>query len=239
MPTRRIASIVARTRDDLGRWSDDADPSAGADPLSFRFRELPSAPVIALPFPQPIPRMRHERSTLLQSGIASLRESGLYEAYVAVAPSEVRREIEQAVAAMWIPIETAIAHYRACDSLGLSAESAGRLGRSTFDRSKGLLLGAAIGLARGAGVTPWTLAPHLQRFWLRGFDGGGIQVVELGPKEMRIDVVASPILESAYFRSALRGLTTALFELVTQKVYVHAEPGPGPQTAIALRAQWV
>lgn len=183
--------------------------------------------------------MRHQRSTLVQSGIGSLREAGLYEAYVAAVRREVREEIEQAVAGMWIPIETAIAHYLACDSLGLSAESAGRLGRSTFDRSKGLLLGAAVGLARGAGVTPWTLAPHLQRFWLRGFDGGGVQAVELGPKEMRLDVVASPILQSAYFRSALRGLATALFELVSRKVYVHAEAGREASTAIALRVQWV
>ncbi len=200
---------------------------------------MPPAPTILLPFPQPIPRMRHQRSTLLQSGIASLRAAGLYEAYVAAAPREVREEIEQAVAGMWIPIETAIAHYLAYDRLGLSAESAAKLGRATFDRSKGLLLGAAIGLARGAGVTPWTLAPHLQRFWLRGFDGGGTQVMQLGPKEMRIDVVASPVLQSAYFRSALRGLTTALFELVSQKVYVHADPTPGPETAIVLRVQWV
>ena len=203
------------------------------------FTRLASEAVILLPFPQPIPRMRHERSTLLQSGVASLRQAGLYEAYVAAVRPDVRQEIEQAVAAMWIPIDTAIAHYRACDSLGLSAESAGRLGRSTFDRSKGLLLGAAVGLARGAGVTPWTLAPHLQRFWLRGFDGGGLQVLELGPKEMRINVVASPILQSAYFRAALRGLTTALFELVSRKVYVHADSTPGAETAMALRVQWV
>ena len=183
--------------------------------------------------------MRHQRSTLVQSGIESLRAAGLYDAYVAAVAREVREEIERAVAGMWIPIETTIAHYMACDRLGLSAESAARLGRSTFDRSKGLLLGTAVALARSAGVNPWTFMPHLQRFWMRGFDGGGIQAVQLGPKEARIEVVASPILKSAYFRSALRGLTTALFELVTQKVYVHADTRPGPETAIVFRAQWV
>jgi len=202
-------------------------------------RALPPEPVILLPFPQPIPRMRHERSTLLQSGIETLRSEGLYDAYVAVAPREVRQEIEEAVAAMWIPIETAIAHYLACDRLGLSTESGVKLGRATFDRSKGMLLGAATGLARGAGVSPFTLAPHLQRFWLRGFDGGGIQAVQLGPKEMRVDVVASPILQSAYFRSALRGLATALFELVSQKAYVHGDAGQAVDTAMVFRVQWV
>lgn len=183
--------------------------------------------------------MRHQRSTLVQSGIASLREAGLYDAYAGTVAREVREEIERAVAGMWIPIETTVAHYLACDRLGVSSESAARLGRSTFDRSKGMLLGTAVALARGAGVSPWTFAPHLQRFWLRGFDGGGIQAARLGPKELRMDVVGCPVLKSAYFRSALRGLATALFELVTRKVYVHADPRPGPDTAIVLRAQWV
>lgn len=183
--------------------------------------------------------MRHERSTLLQSGIGTLRDEGLYEAYVAAAPRTVREEIEQAVAGMWIPIDTAVEHYLACDKLGLSAESGAKLGRSTFDRSKGLLLGAAVGLARGAGVSPLTLAPHLQRFWLRGFDGGGVQAALLGPKEMRLDVIAAPVLKSAYFRAALRGLCTALFELVTRRVYVHIDPKRAADTAISLRIQWV
>lgn len=183
--------------------------------------------------------MGHERSTLLQSGIATLRGAGLYEAYVAAVAREVRQEIEQAVAGMWIPIETALAHYLACDRLGLSAESGATLGRSTFDKSKGLLLGTAVALARGAGVSPLTLAPHLQRFWLRGFDGGGLQAAQVGPKEMRVDIVASPILRSSYFRAALRGLATALFELVSKKVYVHVDAGQAPDTAIVLRVQWV
>jgi len=193
---------------------------------------------IVLAFPQPITPMRHVRSTLVQGGLAALRGAGLYESYVAVAPPAVREEIESAVAGMWLPIQTGVDHYVACQRLGLSAESAAQIGRSTFDRTKGLLLGTAIGLARGAGVTPWTLAPHLQRFWLRGMDGGGVQVVKVGPKEMRVEIVACPLLKSAYFRAALRGLSGGLFELVSQKVYVHEIPG-GPETAISMRAQWV
>ncbi|HEX8791317.1 MAG TPA: hypothetical protein VF765_10245 [Polyangiaceae bacterium] len=194
---------------------------------------------IILAFPSPVPPMRHQRSTLLQSGMATLREAGLYEAYVGVAPRAVREEIEGAVAGMWIPIETAVEHYLACDKLGLSSESVSKLGRATFDKSKGLLLGAATSLARGAGVSPLTLAPHLQRFWLRGYDGGGVQATRLGPKELRLDVIASPVLKSAYFRAALRGLCTALFELVTRRVYVHLDAARGPDTAVMLRVQWV
>lgn len=194
---------------------------------------------IVLAFPEPITPMRHIRSTLVHGGIASLRSAGVYDAYVAAVAPGVREEIESAVAGMWIPIETGVEHYLACDRIGLSAESAAQLGRGTFDRTKGLLLGTAIGVAKGAGVTPWSLVPYLQRFWLRGMDGGGVQAVKVGPKEARLDVVACPVLRSQYFRAALRGLTGALFELVSQKVYVHEVAGGGPATAIALRVQWV
>jgi hypothetical protein len=194
---------------------------------------------IVLAFPEPITPMRHIRSTLVLGGIESLRSAGLYDRYVATVAPGVREEIEAAVAGMWIPIETGVEHYLACDQLGLSSESAAQLGRGTFDRTKGLLLGTAIGLAKGAGVTPWSFVPHLQRFWLRGMDGGGVQAVKIGPKEARLDVVATPVLRSQYFRAALRGLTCALFELVSRKVYVHEVPGGGAATAIALRAQWV
>jgi hypothetical protein len=194
---------------------------------------------IVLAFPEPILPVRHIRSTLVQGGIASIRAGALYDAYVAAVAPGVRQEIETAVAGMWIPVDTAVAHYVACDQLGLSSESAAQLGRATFDRTKGLLLGTAIGVAKGAGVTPWSLVPYLQRFWLRGLDGGGIQAVKVGPKEMRMDVVGCPLFRSQYFRAALRGLTGALFELVTQKSYVHQVPGGSPDTAIALRAQWV
>jgi hypothetical protein len=193
---------------------------------------------VVLQFPQPIPALRHVRSTLVHGGIATLRAAGLYDAYVGVVPAEVRVEIETSFAGMWIPVETALTHYLACDKLGLSRESAAKLGRGTFERTKGLLLGTAIGLARTAGVTPWSFVPHLQRFWLRGLDGGGIQAIRIGPKEVRLEVVACSILRSHYFRGALRGLVGSLFELVSAKVYVH-EDALGAETTIALRVQWV
>jgi hypothetical protein len=194
---------------------------------------------IVLAFPEPIAPLRHVRSTLMQGGIASMKAGGVYDAYVAAVPTAVREEIEGAVAGMWIPVETAVTHYLSCEGLGLSSESAAQRGRATFANTKGLLLGTAIGLAKGVGVTPWTFAPYLQRFWMRGLDGGGVQAVKVGPKEMRINVVGCPLLRSHYFRGALRGLTGGLLELVSQKVYVNEVPGGGPDTAIALRAQWV
>jgi hypothetical protein len=194
---------------------------------------------VVLAFPEPIPPLRHVRSTLVLGGIASLEAAGLLDAYAEVSPPDVRAAVQSAVAGMWLPVETAVAHYLACDRLGLSSESAATLGRGTFGRTKGLLLGTAIGLARGAGVTPWTLIPHLQRFWLRGMDGGGVRALRLGPKEARLDVLACPLFESQYFRGAYRGLAQSLFELVCQKAYAHEQRLGDPRSSTSLRMQWV
>jgi hypothetical protein len=194
---------------------------------------------VILPFPEPIRPIRNVRSTLLQGGLASLVEAGFKDAYLAIVAPEVRSVLESAVAGMWIPVETALGHYMACDRLGLSSESIAALGRATFGRTKGLLLGTAVGLAKSVGVTPWTLVPYLQRFWLRGNDGGGVRGVRLGPKELRIDVVANPLFRSRYYRTAYRGIAASLFELVAQKTYAHELRRGKDEEALSLRVQWV
>jgi hypothetical protein len=179
------------------------------------------------------------RSTLLQGGLASLFEAGLKDQYLSVVPPEVRTVLESSVAGMWIPVETALGHYLACDRLGLSSESMATVGRGTFERTKGLLLGTAVGVAKTVGVTPWSLVPHLQRFWLRGNDGGGVRGVKLGPKEVRIDVVANPLFRSRYYCAAYRGIATSLFQLVAQKAYVHELRRGRDEDALSIRVQWV
>lgn len=194
---------------------------------------------IVLPFPEPIPVLKHVRSTLLIGGVDSLRAAGLAESYTAVAPPDVQSAIAAAVAGMWLPLDLAIAHYRACDALGLSNDSAIQLGRETFARTKGLLLGAATGLARGTGVTPWTLIPHLQRFWMRGNDGGGVRAVKKGPKEVEVHIAGCPLVASRYYRAAFRGLFGELLELVCDKAYVHERAFGDPANSTGMRAQWV
>jgi hypothetical protein len=194
---------------------------------------------VVLPFPELIRPIQNVRSTLLQGGLASLFEAGLKDAYLAVVPPEVRSVLESAVAGMWIPVETALGHYLACDRLGLSSESVVAIGRGTFERTKGLLLGTAVGLAKSVGVTPWSLVPHMQRFWLRGNDGGGVRAVKLGPKEVRIEVVATPLFRSRYYCAAYRGIATSLFELVAQKAYTHEIRRGRDEDALSIRVQWV
>jgi hypothetical protein len=182
--------------------------------------------------------MRHVRSTLLMGSIASVRAAGHFDAYHAALDPRHREVLLTAVAGMWIPLDSVWAHYNACDALKLSPESIAGLGRSTFDRIGGTLLGTMLRMAKEAGVTPWTVLPHLQRFWLRVYDGGGVRVLKMGPKEAHLEAKDVPILESHYYRNGLRGLVIGVISLFCKRAYVNERQRPRAQGTVVLRAQW-
>ncbi|HEY1694884.1 MAG TPA: hypothetical protein VGG39_22090 [Polyangiaceae bacterium] len=194
---------------------------------------------VVLAFPANATATRAVRSTLLLSSIASLRDAGYYEAYCRGLDDEHRDTILQVVAGVWLPLETGLAHYRAGDSLRLSGDAVAKLGAATFARVQGTLLGTVLRMANGAGVTPWTVMPHLQRFWDRAYRGGVLQVTRMGPKDARLEIARSSLTDSHYFRHAIRGLTASVCSLFCQKVFVQEAPGQRPPGTMALHAQWV
>ena len=135
-------------------------------------------------------------------------------------------------------METTLAHYAACDALALTREQQVANGRAVFEKTRGTLLGTIVRMAKEAGVTPWTIFPYFQRFWERGYDGGGVTIVKSGPKEVRIELTQFPLFESPYYRNALRGLLTGVFELFCTKAYIVDCPGTRPRWTMAVRVQW-
>jgi hypothetical protein len=80
--------------------------------------------------------------------------------------------------------------------------------------------------------------PQFQRFLDRGYDGGGIRVMRLGPKDARLDLVQCAIAESPYFRYALRGVVAAVLQMFCGRVYVQEHQGARAPASMSLRAQW-
>lgn len=192
---------------------------------------------VILPFPTLVQPVRAIRSTVIVGSYGVLRERGLFDAYAAALPPKAHDVLVHTVAGAWIPLDLALTHYAACDSLGLPPDTIAQLGRGVFDRIRGTLLGTTVRMAREAGVTPWTVLPHLQRFWDRAYQGGGLSVVKMGPKEARGEVVQARLCESLYFRHALRGLLGGVLELFCQKAYVSALSTQAP-ASVAYQMQW-
>jgi len=198
---------------------------------------VPRADDVVLALPAFVKPARHARSTLVMASIETVRQRDLFREYERALAPEYKETLLGAIAATWLPIEAAVAHYAACDSFGLTVEQQMQSGRSTFDGARGTLLGTAVRLARGAGLTPWTELPLLQRFWDRGFDGGAVSVTRVGPKDAHVNLVQCAVIVSPYFRNGLRGLLTALMELTCTKAYV-TDRRPVSVTSLSFRVQW-
>jgi hypothetical protein len=194
---------------------------------------------VVLPFPKQAVATRAVRSTVLLGSIATLREAGHFEPWRAALDPAQRDVLLEAVAGIWLPLETALAYYRACDSLGLSSDAVAKLGGATFARIQGTLLGTVLRMANSAGVTPWTILPQLQRFWDRAYQGGAIQITRQGPKDAHLAVARCALVESHFYRNALRGLTQSVLSLFCHKVYVQEPAGARPEGTLHLHAQWV
>lgn len=188
-------------------------------------------------FPASLRAVRHARSTLIMASLATVRNRGMFERYERALAPEHKATVLEAVAATWMPLDAAAAHYAACDMLGLSIEQQVQSGRGTFDVARDTLLGTAVRMARSAGITPWHVFPMFQRFWDRGFDGGGVSVMRAGPKDAHVTVAHCSLVSSPYFRHGLRGLCAALTELFCTRAFVseHRAAGPG---SLAMRVQW-
>ncbi len=173
------------------------------------------------------------------SSYASVRDAGYDEAYREALPRQHHAMIFHAVAGTWIPIEVAVAHYTACGMLGISHDRQLALGRVAGEQIQATILGTIVRMARESGVTPWTVLAQLQRFWSRAFDGGGLQITKMGPKDARIEIHRAPHADCPYWRAAFCGLAMGVVELFARKAYLQEIPERArPPGYAAFRAQW-
>jgi hypothetical protein len=160
-----------------------------------------------LPLRHPEDRVRsvtHVRSSAIVTAQALLRESGKFADYTEGLPPEVRPAVFGIVPGTWVPIDTALAHHRAMDTLRLPPSEQMTLATGSGEKMQGALTGTIFRMSREVGITPWTLMPHSQRIWDRMCRGGDISVERLGPKEAMVRMYGLPLFSCSYFRVAMR-----------------------------------
>lgn len=195
-----------------------------------------------LPFATPrdaVPVATHFRSTWLVATMQLLRERGRYDAYVARLPPEHREPIAQSIAAVWLPIEVAVAHYRALDALEIPDDEQVLLGRQTTARVQESVIGTLMKLATNVVADPWTLYPHVQRLWARIFRGSAVAVFGLGPKEARVEIAGWPCASSTYAQNGLVGVIAGITELFAQRAYARELVSYRSHLTLGYRVSWV
>jgi hypothetical protein len=189
------------------------------------------------------------RSTWLTTSVRSLRERKLLAAYLDRLPPVHHEAVLQAVVGVWLPVEVAIAHYEACDGLGLEDKEIVAIGAEASDRAQRTTLGTATRLAAGAGVTPWALLSQLQRFWERIWIGGAVGVFAHGPpgpgderagaaKEARVEIVSWSCARIPYCRVGMRGVFLGMTEMFCRKAFVHEIAEGCSASTLAYLVQW-
>jgi hypothetical protein len=175
---------------------------------------------------------------MLLSSRAALTRGGLFDDYEANLSPGTRAQLRDMVAGVWLPVETAVEHYAACDLLQLSRAAQQALGKSNSERLSGTLLGTLAQLARAAGTTPMTMVDQMPRFWGRVFDGGSIVAERRGPKDVIVRVTADPVLRSEYFRHGLMGFAEMMLGLVATRVYVRVKVFDASEAWVVYIGQW-
>ena len=181
--------------------------------------------------------IHHVRSSLICTSVAELRAHGHFDDYVRHLPPAAAEVILSAVAASWMPIETGVAHYAACNALGLGRERMLELGAASGKRLQQSVFNTFAFLARKAGIDLWNVFPVYPRVWARHYDGGGLIITRHGPKEAVIDVMDLPFSRFGYFRSALCGMTQSILGMFTKSIRVR-ESCTGP-SSLSLKVSWV
>jgi len=175
---------------------------------------------IVLPLPTRLHPPRNIRSTLIASSLRSVRDRGRFDEYMQRLPPPWTELPTIAIAGIWLPIDAGVAHYQACDALGLSNAEMHAIGCEVGNRVHGTFLGTMIRGAKEVGVTPWTALGHARTLYERLFDGGAVCVTRVGPKDARMELVANPLVDIPYFRNAARGLWQVALEFFCTRAYV-------------------
>jgi len=178
------------------------------------------------------------RSTLLTTSLKAIRDRGHGDRYLELLPEKHHDAVRACIAGMWLPMELGIAHYEACDALGLTESEQMAIGKEVGLTIQGTFLGTMLKLAKGAGVTPWLCLGQYQRLYDRLLVGGGVVVTKVGPKEARLECHNLLLARIPYFRTAFRGVNEASCELFCTKAYVLEIKAMCTPTSLGYRISW-
>jgi hypothetical protein len=189
--------------------------------------------------PAHIPPLLNVRSTVLRASVEGVRLAGRLDDYKRLVPEQHHPALFESVAGIWLPVDTGLAHYRACEQLGFRASEVMQMGHRTAQRAGESMVGTIIRLAKQAGATPELYFTQFPRLWARAYDGGATPVYKTGPKDCRLDVLSFPLCAIPFYRSALRGWVQGLASLFCTRIYLREGPQPAGPDSVAYLAQWV
>lgn len=198
---------------------------------------------VLVPFPAPrakIPPVYGVRGTVLVTSLRALKARNLYDAYMAKLDAKQRQNILSVAAATWVPLDVAIAHYAACNALELPKTVIEDIGSEAGRFINETVVGVMVRrVAREAGASPWLAFGHADKLTGRMWQGSGISIIKVGPKEARLEWVGQPLAALPYFRIAYKAFVHGIATLFCDVVFVRDIPALCSDTTLTYRCSWV
>jgi hypothetical protein len=197
---------------------------------------------IFVPFAMPadeVPLASMVRSTVLLSSQRALRTRGLFDRYLTFVDATRRDQMRVMTAGAWLPVDHALAHYKACDALALDRETIHAIGAESGRFLNETLLTIVAKLSKQAGVTPWAPFAHVNRMAARTWRGASCGVFKLGPKEARVEWIGLQVAAIPYFRVAFAGFIQGIVTLFTTTFFIRELPRYCSATTLGYRCSWV
>lgn len=187
------------------------------------------------------PMVTHVRGIVLANSLANLKRVGVYDDYTRHIRAHDLEVVLGALAASWVPAEHVVAHYTACDVLGLPRATFETFGAAAAAKVSSTFMGLFLARARRWGVDAMRASiMHLPRLNERLYKGGGCTVIELGPKEFHVEDHGLPFAACRAYREGYLAFNQAIAALFCKVVYVKlVRPRvPDPQR-LAIAVSWV
>lgn len=165
------------------------------------------------------------RSTILQMSVNLLRDHGHGGRYLELVDPTYRATILESIVPTWLSLQVADAHYRACDALALSDNDQLAMGKAMGDRIQATYLATLMKTAKASGLSPMVLFSRFDRAWPRAFQGGSLQLTQVGPKDVVLEVRGAQLTRYSYFRRAFVGVVRAALQLGGTRAEVVKEAG--------------
>ncbi|MBI2394384.1 MAG: hypothetical protein HYV09_32740 [Deltaproteobacteria bacterium] len=193
---------------------------------------------VVYPLPKPLVATTQVRSTLLCASMQSLRARGHFDAYLAELTEEQRAQAIAMTAGSWLPVQSAMVHYLACDRVVMSRDERLEIGAEVARRIQQSPLHVLVRLSREAGASPWSVLAYAEKLRAQSWQGGGVQILKTGPKDMRLVWQLQPCARSTHFRAGFAGIVKGLFELFCRRAYVSEETAHCTDTTLAIAGSW-
>jgi hypothetical protein len=179
------------------------------------------------------------RGALIVSSLQTLRELNFMDAYLRHLPKVHHDDVLLALASSWLPARLALAHYGACEAMGLDESDLDAIGQHVSQRIMGTFLGTLLRSSRnlGAGATPVIPLRQYHRLWDRLLMGGGCTVRTSGLKDAYIESRGVPMFRYRYFRVAYMGLIRGAGLMFAKAIYTRVRTAS--DDSLSIDASWV